>query len=422
MELVNLRDLIDVEILQDIQDRFAEATGLAAVTVDFRGKPVTRYSKFSKFCMLIRRDSRCLEACYRSDAHGGLEAARRGKPYIYKCHTGLVDFAMPIIVKDQYLGSIMAGQAKIEENEMDRLDLIVKEVPGWKDREEVMKAFEEIPVTSYDKITAAAELMFLVSNYIVEKDMMHLMQEELNQKNLKLMEEIRVRAELERTLKDTEIQALQSQVNPHFLFNVLNTLGRLALIEKAPKTQEMAYALAETLRYILKNINQMVSLEDELAHIERYLKIQSVRFGERIRFKLDIQEDIKKIKVPSMILQTFVENAINHGLEPKEESGIVKVTGYSMEEGAVIEITDNGVGIPEDKLQVILGDGGDIGAISQSTGIGINNVNKRLVYYYGPDYKIKIRSVPNEGTTVTIRIPKKMSSRRVSHVQSTFGR
>ncbi|HYE82421.1 MAG TPA: PocR ligand-binding domain-containing protein [Clostridia bacterium] len=414
--MMNLRDLIDVEILQDIQDRFAEATGLAAVTVDFRGKPVTRYSKFTKFCMLCRRDSRCLEACYRSDAHGGLEAARRGRPYIYKCHTGLVDFAIPIIVKDQYLGSIMSGQVRVEENEMNRLDHIVKEVPGWRDREEVMEAFEEILVTSYDMVKAAAELMFLVSNYIVEKDMMQLMQEELNQKNLKLMEEIRVRAELERTLKDTEIKALQSQVNPHFLFNVLNTLSRLALIEKAPKTQEMAYALAETLRYILKNINQMVSLEEELAHIERYLKIQSVRFGDRLQFRLDVQEDIKKVKVPSMILQTFVENAINHGLEPKAEPGSVKITGYSIEEDAVIEIADDGVGIPENKLQMLFEDDSDVGAMSQSTGIGINNANKRLVYYFGPEYKLKIRSTPNEGTTVIIRIPKKMKSRRVSHV------
>ncbi|HWQ29659.1 MAG TPA: PocR ligand-binding domain-containing protein [Negativicutes bacterium] len=419
--MMNLRDLIDVDILQDIQDRFAEATGLAAVTVDFRGKPVTRYSRFTKFCMLSRRDPKCLEACYRSDAHGGLEAARRGRPYIYRCHMGLVDFAIPIIIKDQYLGSIMSGQVKIEESEMNHLDLIVKEVPGWRDKKEVMEAYEEIHVTSYDMVKAAAELMFLVSNYIVEKDMMQLMQEELNQKNLKLMEEIRVRAELERTLKDTEIKTLQSQVNPHFLFNVLNTLSRLALTEKAPKTQEMAYSLAETLRYILQNINQMVSLDEELAQIERYLKIQSVRFGERIQYKLEVQEEIKKVRIPSMLLQTFVENAVNHGLEPKEEPGIVKVSGYSTDEAAVIEITDDGVGIPESKLKLLLEEA-DISSISQSTGIGINNANKRLIYYYGPEYKLKIRSVQNKGTTVTIRIPKKIKSRGSSNVQSAFSR
>jgi sensor histidine kinase YesM len=126
--------------------------------------------------------------------------------------------------------------------------------------------------------------------------------------------------------------------------------------------------------------------------------------------------------IPSMLLQTFVENAVNHGLEPKEEPGSVKVSGYSTDEAAVIEITDDGVGIPEKKLKLLLEEQADIGSISQSTGIGISNANKRLIYYYGPEYKLKIRSIPNKGTTVIIRIPKKMKSRGNSHVQSSFGR
>ncbi|MFT9498122.1 sensor histidine kinase [Anaerosolibacter sp.] len=422
MEIVHLRDIIDVEILQEIQDRFSEATGIAAVTVDFRGKPITKYSKFSRFCSLIREVGRCRDACYQSDAHGGLEAARREEPYIYRCHTGLVDFAIPITVNGQYMGSIMAGQAKIEESELNRLDQIVKEVPGWKDKEEIKAAYDEIPVTSYDKIVGAARLMFLVSNYMVEKDMMNIMQEELNTKNLKLMEQVKARAELERALKDTEIKALQSQINPHFLFNVLNTVGRLALIEKAPKTQEIVYALAELLRYILKNIDQMVKLEDEIAHIERYLKIQSVRFGDRIQYVLDIPESIRNITVPAMLLQTLVENAINHGLEPKEEPGTIKIIGYELEEDAVIEIIDDGVGMSKERLHMVQDEHLDMGALSESTGIGINNVNKRLIYHYGSEYKLKIKSKPNGGTKVKVRIPMKISNRRVSHVQSAVGR
>jgi sensor histidine kinase YesM len=334
----------------------------------------------------------------------------------------LVDFAIPITVNGQYMGSIMAGQAKIEESELDKLDQLVKEVPGWKDKEEIMAAYNEIPVISYDKIVGAARMMFLVSNYMVERDMMHLMQEELNAKNLKLMEQVKARAELERALKDTEIKALQSQINPHFLFNVLNTVGRLALIEKAPKTQEIVYALAELLRYILKNIDQMVKLEDEIAHIERYLKIQSVRFGDRIQYVIDIPESIRNITVPAMILQTLVENAINHGLEPKEEPGTIKIIGYELEEDAVIEVVDDGVGMSKERLHMVQDEHMDMGVFSESTGIGINNVNKRLIYYYGSEYKLKMKSKPNGGTKVKVRIPMKISNRRVSHVQSAVGR
>lgn len=409
--LFHLRDVIDVEILQEIQDEFAEATGLAAVTVDYKGKPITRYSNFSKFCKLIRQDPRCLEACHQSDAHGGLEAARKGKPYIYKCHTGLIDFAVPIIVEGQYLGSIMAGQAKIEDNQLISLDNIVKEVPGWKEKKEIIEAYNEIVPTSYNKLVAAAQMMFLVSNHIVEKGMVNLIQKELNNKNMKLIREMEARIKLEKALKDAELKVLQSQINPHFLFNVLNIIGRLSLIEKAYRTQEIVCLLSEMLRYTLKNINQIVSLEDEVLYIKRYLKIQSIRFGDRIRYQIDIPEDMKKVKVPFMILQPFIENAIKHGLEPKEEGGTVKIIGYSLEDDIVIKISDDGVGIPQDKLDVILDGEQSDNAINNSIGIGISNVNKRLIHYFGPEYKVKIKSELNVGTIVKILIPKRMNLR-----------
>ncbi|QNO14014.1 PocR ligand-binding domain-containing protein [Alkalicella caledoniensis] len=416
MQRVHLRDITDVDILQEIQNRFSEATGLAAVTVDFKGKPITEYSNFSRFCKLIREDSKCRDACYRSDAYGGLEAVRNEKPYIYRCHTGLVDFAIPINIGGQYMGSIMAGQVKIEEAELNRLDHIVKEIPSWKKNEEIMEAYNEIPVISYDKILGAAEMMFLVSNYIVEKDMMQIMQAELNQKSIKLVEEERVRIELERTLKESELKALQSQVNPHFLFNVLNTIGRQALIEKASKTQEIVYTLAEILRYTLKNINQMVELREEISHIERYLTIQAIRFGDRIQYKLDIPKSIESIRIPSMILQSLVENSINHGLEPKESNGYITIKGYITDYGIEIEIADNGVGIHEHNLEMILDENKEIGSLTKSTGIGINNVNKRLSYHYGPEYKIEISSKIGVGTKVKVKIPKEIKSRRTVNV------
>lgn len=416
MRKMHLRDITDVEVLQEIQDSFSEATGLSAVTVDFKGKPITDYSNFTNFCKLIREDGKCRDACHRSDAHGGLEAARRERPYIYRCHTGLVDFAIPIIINGQYMGSIMAGQVKIEENELNRLDHIVKEIPHWRNNKEIMDAYKDIPVISYDKIAGAAQMMFIVCNHIIEKDMMSMMQEELSIKNTKLMDEIKARAELERALKDTELKALQSQVNPHFLFNVLNTLGRLALIEDAPKTQEIVYALADMLRYSLKNTNQLVELKEEINHIERYLTIQSIRFGDRIKHKIEIPASLEKAKIPPMALQSLVENSMNHGLEPKESEGEIKIIGYAVEDDIIIEITDNGIGIDHGKLKIILDESKDTSSISKSMGIGIYNVNKRLSYHYGPQYKLEIKSSVNLGTTVKVKIPKDITLRRVTHV------
>ncbi len=407
--IMHLKDIIDVDILQEIQDSYSDATSFAAVTVDYRGNPITRYSNFTKFCKLIRQNDKCRNACYQSDAHGGLEAARTEKPSIYKCPMGLVDFAVPIIVNGQYLGSILSGQVKLKDDELADLENIGKEIRDWTTDNEIVKAYEEIVVTSYNKIVAAAHMMFYMSNYIVEKGMVNLIQEELNNKNIKLLEEMNIRNELEKDLKDAELKALHSQINPHFLFNVLNTISRLSLIEEAPKTQETVHYLAEMLRYTLRTKDKMVLLEDSISYIERYLKIQSIRFGDRIKFEIDIPEEIKKVKIPFMTLQPFIENAINHGLESKEEGGIIKVIGYDLENDVMINICDDGLGIEEKKLAIILDEDRNNSMISESIGIGINNVNRRLKHFFGDEYGIKIKSKVNKGTTVKIIIPKNIA-------------
>lgn len=406
MKAYHLKDIIDEDILQDIQDRFAEATGFSAVTSDYSGKPITHYSNFSQFCKLVRKDSKCLQVCHQSDAHGGIEAARRGTPYIYRCHAGLVDFAIPIIVNGQYLGSMLAGQVKVEEKQTEKIDNIMKQTTELFDNKEIREAYEKVPVVSYERIVAGAQLMFTVANYIVEKDMLNLMQEELTNNTIKLMQEIKARAGLERALKDTEIKALQSQVNPHFMFNVLNTLGSLALVEKAEKTQELIYILAELLRYTVKNVNQMVRIEEEISQIERYMKIQAIRFGSKINYIIDISNDIMDFSVPSMILQPFVENAVIHGIELKEGNGFIKVLGYTVEDDIIFEISDDGIGMSKQKLIEVMDLDTKYVTGSKSTGIGISNANKRLIYTYGEEYKVNLKSKPGVGTTVFIKIPR----------------
>ena len=120
-----LDNFIEIDFLQEIQDKFSKATGLAAVTVDYSGKPITKYSNFTKFCKFIRKNRKWRERCYKCDSCGGIEAARLHKPYVYKCHAGLVDISMPIILNGIYMGAILAGQAKIEKKKYDELNLIM---------------------------------------------------------------------------------------------------------------------------------------------------------------------------------------------------------------------------------------------------------------------------------------------------------
>ena len=402
----HLSEVIDVDVLQKIQDYYSKATGLAVVTADYMGNPITKFSNFSKYCSLIRKDAECNDKCCYSDAHGGLEAVRIDKPYIYTCHGGLVDFAIPIVLEGQYFGSIMAGQVKVDKESFDSKKCMKQVYNRWHDNTQVIDAYNNVPVISYEKLNAAANMMHIVANHIVEKGIANVYQEELNKKNIELLRETKIKSELEKALKTAELKALQSQLNPHFLFNVLNTIGNLALLEGATKTEELAISFSEILRYTLEKSNQIVTLGTSIEYIEKYLSIQKIRFGDRLEYNIDIQEDLLDINIPFMTLQPFVENSINHGLECKEDGGIVNITGKSAGKDVIISIIDNGVGIPEDKLGMILDKSSREYFESKSTCIGIKNVDNVLKGYFGEEYGISIDSKLNKGTIVTIKIPK----------------
>jgi ligand-binding sensor protein/anti-sigma regulatory factor (Ser/Thr protein kinase) len=402
-----LGNVIDVQVLQDVQDKFAELTGIAFVTVDFKGKPITKRANFCEFCKMRRKIPQYKKICYQSDAYGGLEAAIRERPYIiYRCPTGLVDFAIPIVVEGQYLGAVLCGQIRSNINDLPNISNSLKDDEEWKLDKRFIEAYNKTVYLDFEKIEVMAELVHIVVNQLVEKSMVNLIQEELNTKSIKLMEEQKARIELEKELKISELKALQSQINPHFLFNVLNSIGRLALIEEAQRTEEMVYSLAELLRHVLKNTNDKVTIREDIKYIEKYLKIQSMRFGNRVNYKICIEEEIEDIKIPVMILQPFIENAISHGLEPSRKNGKISIEGYSLENDIIIKIVDNGVGISKNKLALILEENDGDSNIRKTMGIGIHNTNRRLINYFGKGYKINIKSKENMGTTVKIKLPK----------------
>lgn len=401
--ILYLNDVIDIEIFQKIQDDIAEATGISIITVDYKGKPATKHSKCSEFCNLMRKNERFSELCEKCDSRGGLEAARLEKPYIYRCHKGLVDFATPIIVNGQYLGSVMAGQVLTEEEDLD-LENIVNGKDNFKnleEKEELLKAYKKLPVFKFERIQSIANMMFHISNYIVEEAVLKMAQKELNDKNIKFIEAKKERAELEKEYEACKLKALQAQINPHFLFNVLNSISALAIIEEAPKTQEVIFNLSNMLRYTLKKADKVVSIEEELKYIESYLALQKVRFGDRLNYQIDVSDNVKNQKIPFMSIQTFVENSIVHGLEGKEEGGIINIFSKEDEDSYTLCIKDNGTGITENILNGLKDEleyryGKDLDKI------GINNVNKRMAKYYGDDYRIEIESKVREGTLVKI--------------------
>ncbi|NFG37060.1 histidine kinase [Clostridium botulinum] len=397
----NLNDIIDINLLKSIQDRLAEITGLAYNIVDFKGNPINNYSNFCDFCSKVRDTREGMKICYDTNAHAGLEAAIRQTPYVFKCPAGLVDVAIPIIVNGNYLGAVFFGQVRTNKDKLDPIRKSNYYSKMCRNDKELLNDFNNTKFIDYSKIESIYSLVNIIVNLLVEKSELSSIEEELSFNNTKLIREKERIKELEEKLKFCELNSLETPISFEFMLNTLSTISSLALIEDAPKTQEMIYSLTKLFRYNFKNIGNLVSIGKAIENIKTYLNIQSTRFGERIRYKIEIDEKISHIKIPTMIFLPFIEYSILNGLCPKKDGGTIFIKGEYCENNATILIQDNGIGISEDELFSILNGKYKKGSL----GAGIYNANNVLVKYYGKEYKVNIKSELNIGTNVNFKIP-----------------
>lgn len=208
---------------------------------------------------------------------------------------------------------------------------------------------------------------------------------------------------VENMLKESQLKTLQSQINPHFLFNTLNAIAQTAIIEGAQQTEDLINAVSELLRYSLSMIDRKSKIETEISIIAQYIIIQETRFKDRIKFYISVDEELNEVEVPGMILQPLVENAFIHGIESREEGGEIKINVYKENEHCIILVSDNGCGISRNKLNSLMNE--EYIPIGNTTGIGVKNVIKRLKIMYKNDDVFKIDSEENGGTRIYIKIP-----------------
>jgi two-component system, LytTR family, sensor kinase len=400
-----LRNIIDVDILQEIQDKFSEATGFGAIITDEKGIPVTNPSKFTSFCTYIRSSQDGLQNCIQSDQKVGSVAAKHQRPSIHYCHAGLVDLAAPIIINEKHLGSVLCGQVLMENYHKNQLDQIRKKAKHLINEELLQLCLKKIEFVNQQRIEEVTKILQLVTDYITQILSNNLAQRELKEKDKnieKLMDNI---TKLEKHLEEAQLKILQTQINLHFFFNALNTISRLAYLENAEKTQDVTYSLSKIMRYSLRNIERLVTLREELEYTNHYINIEQYRFRNQIQLQQIVDVDIDKVKIPIFSIQPIVENAIKHGFDSQTDKIVIKIKGFLKDNNVVLEISDTGIGMNEEKISTIFSNS-NINRYSHTTGIGIQNVQKRIQYYFGSDYGIKaIESKPGIGTTVKIVIP-----------------
>lgn len=209
-------------------------------------------------------------------------------------------------------------------------------------------------------------------------------------------------------LKEAQLKYLQSQINPHFLFNSLNAGVQLAMLEDAEKTCIFVEKMADFFRYNVKKGLEDASLGEELTAVENYIYILNVRFAGDIHFTKKVDESIMECRVPSMILQPLVENAVNHGIRNIDWEGKILLEITGLEDNILIRVKDNGKGMSEERIREVL-DGcmEDTGEQSDSTGVGMNNVISRLELYYDKKNLVEINSPgENMGTEIILTLPR----------------
>lgn len=259
---------------------------------------------------------------------------------------------------------------------------------------ENVEPLEIISDDEVGKVTRAFNGMLAsIKEYIARIRNQLITESEMKEKNLLM----------ETHLKDAQLKYLQSQINPHFLFNTLNAGAQLAMMEGADRTGEYIRNMADFFRYNVKKTSETVMLSEEIELVDSYIYILNVRYAGEIQFEKYIDKELLDVTVPSMIIQPLVENSIKYGikdLEPGE--GKVTLSVYREYDYACIKVIDNGIGTDEEIIEKIMN---HEKMPSETGGVGITNVMARLDLHYNNRNVFEMKSRKNEGTQVTIKIP-----------------
>ncbi|MDB5085166.1 MAG: sensor histidine kinase [Bacilli bacterium] len=261
----------------------------------------------------------------------------------------------------------------------------------------LMRRAGEGDLKAYSVINGSSEIQALGSSY----------NQMINQLE-NLIKQVKSEEQLK---KEAEIEALQYQLNPHFLYNTLNTIKWVSKLHKTPKISEIVSSLVRLLQASLGKRGEFIPLAEEIGLVRDYLDIQMFRFGDQIQIHYDISGSAELCLVPHMILQPLVENALFHGLEPASAQGQLWIRARVDEEILVCEVEDNGVGMDHPQT--------DWHSKQKYSGIGLQHVKERIQLYYGSSYGLRVWSAPGEGTRVILILPVQFEERWMKFDEST---
>ncbi len=241
--------------------------------------------------------------------------------------------------------------------------------------------------------------------------------QQINQMSSRIAGLLEKKVSDEREKKDMEIKMLQAQVNPHFLYNTLDSIKWIAVMQNNTGIAQMTTALSSLLKNMAKGFNEKVTLRQELEFLENYIVIEKIRYIELFDVETVVPEELYEAKIIKLTLQPIVENAIFSGIEPSGRFGLIQIHAAQQDGKLILTVRDNGVGIPEEKLSTILTDTTRVSGSGMS-GIGLPNLDRRFKLVYGEEYGLSIESEPDSYTLVTITAPLEFGEKEEPCIES----
>lgn len=398
LDKLDIIHLFGREKLEQIQTILSNTTGLAFVTVDYKGDAITNETSFSEFCKNIRNSPLGLQRCKSSDAFGSIQASVTQKANVYFCPCGLTEVAIPIIIQGHYLGGFIGGQIRCNDapNEICNLKSVMpnKELDNLSDNFKYL--FNDIPIFPYNKLKSIAELVQLVVNQLGE----NLLSKHINPQiaTSKLMEINEINNYLKKDLDKVayELDELKSSTNLYALLDIITLITNLSIIEKATNTESALSLLSEYIKYTHQVKEPFTNLKDELKNIENYLSLQKLKYKERLLYSIDVDSNVKFKKIPSKILFPFIENALYNGILLNKNCGSISIVGKFEKNETIITICDNGPGLTDEELFIHFEDYEDRHE-GYYIKLGIDSSIKKLKNMYGDKFEFEVNTYKLKG-------------------------
>lgn len=318
---MGMLELFGKETLENLQSIISKVTGLGVITADFRGNPLTQMTSFTPFCKFTRERGNNGNLCNLSDAFGIVRSAITRKYCIYFCPCGLMEVAIPIIVRGKFLGGFLAGQVRCDNapDDIPRFSGLIQPEYLEEDRPQINDYFKQIPTYEYEKFSNIAELIYLMVNQLAENEMLRQQQYESHKIQEQQLSSKINELEYENSSLTKELYYMQAKLNPHFILSLLTDIANLSILENAAKTNKMAVSVAQYLKYSLCTVGDNILLSQELEQIESYFNMLKVKYEDHFFYSITTKKEIDMLRIPSHILFPFLDRA---------SSLITLTTGY----------------------------------------------------------------------------------------------